>query len=48
MFPKTLFNSWLIVFIMNPILCVVCMGVLDLNTLQVSFYFFITLEPRVE
>mmetsp|Transcript_49638 Transcript_49638/g.118122 ORF Transcript_49638/g.118122 Transcript_49638/m.118122 type:complete len:545 (+) Transcript_49638:503-2137(+) len=33
-FPKTLFNSWLIVFIMNPILCIVCMGVLDLNTLE--------------
>ena len=33
-FPKTLFNSWLIVFILNPILCVVCMGVLDLDTLE--------------
>ena len=33
-FPKALFNSWLIVFILNPILCVVCMGVLDLDTLE--------------
>mmetsp|Transcript_74684 Transcript_74684/g.200009 ORF Transcript_74684/g.200009 Transcript_74684/m.200009 type:complete len:427 (-) Transcript_74684:150-1430(-) len=33
-FPKTLFNSWLVVFILNPILSVVCMGVLSLPTLE--------------
>lgn len=33
-FPKTLFNSWIIVFIMNPILSIVCLGVLDLGTLE--------------
>uniref|UniRef100_A0A6U2CW25 Amino acid permease/ SLC12A domain-containing protein n=1 Tax=Hemiselmis andersenii TaxID=464988 RepID=A0A6U2CW25_HEMAN len=33
-FPKTLFNSWIIVFVMNPILSIVCLGVLDLGTLE--------------
>jgi amino acid transporter len=33
-FPKTLFNSWLVVFVLNPILSIVCMGVLDLTTLE--------------
>mmetsp|Transcript_26416 Transcript_26416/g.86841 ORF Transcript_26416/g.86841 Transcript_26416/m.86841 type:complete len:680 (-) Transcript_26416:600-2639(-) len=33
-FFKTLFNTWLIVFLMNPALSIVCMGVLDLNTIE--------------
>jgi amino acid transporter len=33
-FTKTLFNTWLIVFILNPVLSIVCLGVLDLGTLQ--------------
>lgn len=33
-FPKTLFNSWAIVFVLNPLLSIVCMGVLDLPTLE--------------
>eukprot|EP00286_Rhodomonas_abbreviata_P016730 CAMPEP_0181342372 /NCGR_PEP_ID=MMETSP1101-20121128/30960_1 /TAXON_ID=46948 /ORGANISM="Rhodomonas abbreviata, Strain Caron Lab Isolate" /LENGTH=681 /DNA_ID=CAMNT_0023453815 /DNA_START=178 /DNA_END=2223 /DNA_ORIENTATION=- len=33
-YPRTLFNTWLIVFLLNPILSIVCMGALDLNTLE--------------
>ena len=33
-YPKSLFNTWIIVFILNPILSLVCMGVLDLTTLE--------------
>ena len=33
-FPKTLFNSWAVVFVLNPVLSIVCMGVLDLETLE--------------
>mmetsp|Transcript_25734 Transcript_25734/g.61055 ORF Transcript_25734/g.61055 Transcript_25734/m.61055 type:complete len:685 (-) Transcript_25734:331-2385(-) len=33
-FPKTLFNSWALVFVLNPLLSLVCMGVLDLTTIE--------------
>mmetsp|Transcript_39921 Transcript_39921/g.94738 ORF Transcript_39921/g.94738 Transcript_39921/m.94738 type:complete len:679 (+) Transcript_39921:162-2198(+) len=33
-YPRTLFNTWLVIFIMNPVLSIACMGVLDLNTIE--------------
>uniref|UniRef100_A0A7S0ESQ3 Amino acid permease/ SLC12A domain-containing protein n=1 Tax=Hanusia phi TaxID=3032 RepID=A0A7S0ESQ3_9CRYP len=33
-FPKTLFNTWFIVFCLNPLLSIICLGVLDLPTLE--------------
>jgi len=33
-YPRTLFNTWLVIFILNPVLSVVCMAVLDLNTIE--------------
>jgi hypothetical protein len=35
-FPKTLFNAWAIVFILNPLLSLVVLGVVDLRTLDES------------
>jgi amino acid transporter len=32
-FPKTLHNTWLLVFLINPILSLVCLGVLDMKTM---------------
>mmetsp|Transcript_85475 Transcript_85475/g.227942 ORF Transcript_85475/g.227942 Transcript_85475/m.227942 type:complete len:598 (+) Transcript_85475:267-2060(+) len=34
LFPKTLHNTWLLVFIINPVLSVVCLGVLDMKTMH--------------
>lgn len=33
-YPKVLFNTWLISMLLNPALSIVCMGVLDINTLM--------------
>lgn len=35
-YPKTLFNAWAIVFILNPLLSLVVLGVVDLNDLNDS------------
>ena len=32
-FPRTLHNTWLLVFFINPILSVVCLGVLDMKSM---------------
>ena len=33
-YVKTLYNSWLIIAVLHPLLSVACMGVLDLDTMQ--------------
>eukprot|EP00291_Cryptomonas_curvata_P000973 CAMPEP_0172189052 /NCGR_PEP_ID=MMETSP1050-20130122/22299_1 /TAXON_ID=233186 /ORGANISM="Cryptomonas curvata, Strain CCAP979/52" /LENGTH=676 /DNA_ID=CAMNT_0012863683 /DNA_START=76 /DNA_END=2104 /DNA_ORIENTATION=+ len=35
-YPKTLFNAWVIVFVLNPLLSLVVLGVVDLRTLDDS------------
>jgi len=33
-YPKVLFNTWLISMLLNPALSIVCMGVLDMNSME--------------
>ena len=33
-YPKVLFNTWLVSMLLNPALSVVCMGVLDMNSME--------------